>query len=272
MSYHELPRRELQARCKEYGLPANKSNAVMASSLTSFLGDPRTNVLLRAPQVVFPVAKKSMIKARLVPKPERLETSLASLILQATESRAKVLKSKPRELCSEGRKLPDSANLPAFTVSSPGKRVESVPQPKTAPLLRRKKKNTDATQSTDPSNNLSPLHEEISMQDSETMVKKLSTLESLIAPVPDAAVLGTFDEGSIESEPLASPPATVLPDQGCQQNNNERCEEPVRPSLRPLIFRITANVDRLIRQTTTILKQFEEWKDVDKLPSALETH
>ncbi|KAG0567613.1 hypothetical protein KC19_7G148300 [Ceratodon purpureus] len=218
-----------------------------------------------------------MIKARVVPKPERLETSLASLILQATESRAKVLKSKPRELCSERRKLPDSANLPAFTVSSPRKHVESVPQPKTAPLLRRKKKNTDAAQSTvvsaDPSDNLSPLREEISKQDSGIVVKELCTPEPLLAPVlPDAAVLGTFDEGPIESEPLASPPATVLPDQGCQQNNNEHCEEPVRPSLRPLIFRITANVDRLIRQTTTILKQFEEWKDVDKLPSALETH
>jgi len=38
MSFNELSRRELQTMCKEYGLPANKSNAAMASSLTTFLG------------------------------------------------------------------------------------------------------------------------------------------------------------------------------------------------------------------------------------------
>lgn len=109
--------------------------------------DPRTNVLARAPQALWPTAKKS-IKARVLPKTERLETSLASLILVATESRAKALKSKPRELNSGGRKLPVSADLSAFIVSSPGKYVESIPQPKTAPLLRSKKNNIDATHST----------------------------------------------------------------------------------------------------------------------------
>lgn len=37
MNYDELTRRELQALCKEHGLPANKTNAVMADSLASLL-------------------------------------------------------------------------------------------------------------------------------------------------------------------------------------------------------------------------------------------
>lgn len=49
--------------------------------------------------------------------------------------------------------------------------------------------------SADPSSNLSPLHEEISMQDSGTVVKKLSIPEPQLAPVVNAAILGMCDEG-----------------------------------------------------------------------------
>lgn len=119
-----------------------KTLAVLRITVLRWLQDPRTNVLARAPQVL-PAAKKS-IRARSWSKTERtLETSLASLVLQASESRAQTWMTKPRELHLDGRKLPIAAELPAFVAPSPTKHAESVPQLKVAPLLRRR--NSGAT-------------------------------------------------------------------------------------------------------------------------------
>ncbi|KAG0559849.1 hypothetical protein KC19_10G133900 [Ceratodon purpureus] len=294
MSYHELTRKELQALCKQNGLPANKSNVVMASSLESFFSEQQTLTQAYA-QFGTPCTVTKSVKARAVPKLERLETSLASLILGSVQPSAKGGQDSLLKKCKE------PGAISAFLVSSPADNGDSILLPKTTPLRRRRKK-SDAVKAlpicaedaisrdvaqvpADSTENLRLLPEETSVHTntSQIVVKKISTPEPQLAPHFNADVLVTDTQGSprtrglehqedvasttgVElvvkrevlspsgSEPVASSSAH---DQDYQNMFNAGCSQPVLMS--PLL-RITANVDTLILRATGMLEKFEQWK------------
>lgn len=260
--------------CKEYGLPANKTNAAMASSLTTFLGDPKTNVLARAPapQFLNPVVSKNSSRAKAPPKIEMQETSLAALILAARppdlDSQGKIVK-KGRD-ARDGRNL--KGDLSAFIVTAPAKTDADCMLPNTTPLLRRRR---------NPEVMLPPTVAEETISSSE--VKKQSTREPQLVLDLNAAALESCKEDptgsntlyqqdiadsspgiqvedvrqitSNELKPVAS---TSSRDQGYQ--TKKCCRDYVQPALSH-VFRITTDVDKLINRTTAMLEKFKKWKD-----------
>lgn len=296
MNYDELTRRELQALCKEHGLPANKTNAVMADSLASLLSDSNQSIRTRAP-VSTPPTTKWASKTRSLSKPERLETSLAALILASSE--------KPRgngrqdTLLNQSRDLPLERELfvkPALVFLTPTKLAHSTLLPNTTPLRRRKKTSVsilqpgaedttprDATQVVpeDSNENLRLQHEEIEICMSQAITG--STHESQFTPVRDVArdihgssetrkhILQDVAESrtdaviELKEERQFDPPHELEPltrssalDQDCQTESSST-QECVQHVLSPLL-RVTSNVDTLIKRATGMLEKFEQWK------------
>lgn len=282
MSYHELTRKELQTLCKQNGLPANKTNAVMASSLTSFFSDQHTLTQAYAHVFTPSTTTKKSVKPRTLPKPERLELSLASLILGSETGGHDTLLKKCKEPVAQSASIVRDSTI----------------LPNTTPLRRRTKK-SDATTNLsggaggassrdiaqDSTGNFRLPFEEISVHTSATVVKKSLTPEPQLAPPLNAAVLFTDDQGPpvttgplhqevvasrtgvgivVKNEVQLSSPSESKPvasasahDQDCQNMFYPGCTRPVLMS--PLL-RITANVDTLIRRATGMLEKFEQWK------------
>lgn len=275
MSYHELTRRELQTLCKQNGLPANKSNAVMASSLTSFFSDHQTITQAYA-HVVTPSAATKSVKTRALPKPGTLETSLASLILAARKIPAQCVEDIPLKSCK---------GLNRLAVSSPAGFADFTPLPKSTPLRRRKK--SDAIKSFPTAAEDATSKDIAQVQySSRPVVKEISTPELQLTPHLNADVLvkdekippstrGPECHGVLasrtgvgvvmkkevqpsfpsESEPVAS---SSFHEQDCQNNFFDPGH--LQPVLMSPLLRITADVDMLIRRATGMLEKFEQWK------------
>ncbi|KAG0603889.1 hypothetical protein M758_10G128400 [Ceratodon purpureus] len=268
MSYHELTRKELQALCKQNGLPANKSNVVMASSLESFFSEQQTLTQAYA-QFGTPCTVTKSVKARAVPKLERLETSLASLILGSVQPSAKGGQDSLLKKCKE------PGAISAFLVSSPADNGDSILLPKTTPLRRRRKK-SDAVKALpicaedaisrdvaqDSTENLRLLPEETSVHTntSQIVVKKISTPEPQLAPHFNADVLVTDTQGSPRTrglehqEDVASTTGVELVVK--REVLSPSGSEPVASSS----AHDQANVDTLILRATGMLEKFEQWK------------
>lgn len=125
---YSLPRRELQALCKQHGIPANKTNVKMADALAACLPAENAKAKAWAGSGSLGVSKTTPMKLKLERKTALPETSLASLLLTG---KRKVSPVKPTSVVD----MEDS----------------SFPKPNTTPLKRGVKRTERLMQ---------PVHEE----------------------------------------------------------------------------------------------------------------
>ncbi|CAK9881975.1 unnamed protein product [Sphagnum jensenii] len=129
LELYKMPRKELQALCKQHSLPANKTNLAMADALSACLSSSSSSSTRRkatAKSQFLGVTKTTVMKARGEKKSDIPETSLASLILSGT-----LKSSSSSSLARRSTEKPSSIHS-----SSSGDRVLGFPQPNTTPLRR----------------------------------------------------------------------------------------------------------------------------------------
>ncbi|CAK9235341.1 unnamed protein product, partial [Sphagnum troendelagicum] len=129
LELYKMPRKELQALCKQHSLPANKTNLAMADALSACLSSSSSSSTRRkatAKSQFLGVTKTTIMKARGEKKSDIPETSLASLILSGT-----LKSSSSSSIARRSTEKPSSTHS-----SSSGDRVLGFPQPNTTPLRR----------------------------------------------------------------------------------------------------------------------------------------
>lgn len=174
---YNLPRRELQALCKQYGIPANKTNVAMADALSACVPADTGKSKASAGMTSLGVSKTTPMKHKLEKKTGLPETSLASLILNG--------KKKISPLKTADKLVPVGTDEASF------------PLPNTTPLKRVKRSDRSL---------------QVVPEDKEkvTIVPALTRAAAFLDKIPKAAPAPLYEKYGNSTTALSSPSTRAL--------------------------------------------------------------